>query len=270
MGREDTASGDGDKLFPNLFPFYIQVLLPVMLNNIRIVLVDTSHPGNIGAVARAMKNMSLQQLHLVTPQLFPHQEATSRATGADDLLKKAQVVDSLDDALVGCRLVVGTSARARSVNWPVVSPREAAAMLVQEAVHGEVALVFGRERSGLSNSELDRCTFLVHIPTNEAYSSLNLGAAVQVLAYEIFQAQHQQVELTDESTRDLATAEMLQGFHEHLAQALDDVGFTQPKQSKKLLRRLRSLFQRARLDKDEINIMRGILSAMQGRKSMRR
>ncbi|MES9826797.1 MAG: RNA methyltransferase [Candidatus Thiodiazotropha sp.] len=241
-----------------------------MLKNIRIVLVDTSHPGNIGAVARAMKNMSLRQLHLVTPQHYPHQEATSRASGADDLLNNACVAGSLDEALTGCRLVVGTSARSRSIDWPIVTPREAAAKLVQEARLGDVALVFGRERSGLTNSELDRCTFLVHIPTNEDYSSLNLGAAVQILAYEIYLAQQQDPTFKSDTQRDLATADMLQGFHEHLAQALDDIGFTDPRQSQKLLRRLRSLFQRARPDKDEINIMRGILSAMQGRKSMRR
>ncbi|MES9987696.1 MAG: RNA methyltransferase [Candidatus Thiodiazotropha endolucinida] len=241
-----------------------------MLKNIRIVLVDTSHPGNIGAAARAMKNMSLRQLHLVTPQHYPHQEATSRASGADDLLNNARVAGSLDEALTRCRLVVGTSARTRSIDWPIVTPREAAAKLVQEARSGDVALVFGRERSGLTNSELDRCTFLVHIPTNEDYSSLNLGAAVQILAYEIYLAQQQDPTVKSDSQRDLATADMLQGFHEHLAQALDDIGFTDPRQSQKLLRRLRSLFQRARPDKDEINIMRGILSAMQGRKSMRR
>jgi tRNA (cytidine32/uridine32-2'-O)-methyltransferase len=241
-----------------------------MLNNIRIVLVDTSHPGNIGAAARAMKNMCLQRLYLVSPHQFPHAEASSRASGADDLLGAARVVSSLDEALIGCRLVVGTSARARSVNWPVVSPREAAAKLLAESYAGDVALVFGRERSGLSNSELDRCTFLVHIPTNAAYSSLNLGAAVQVLSYEVYQAYLGGQGDIDQVPRDLATADMLQSFHCHLEQALNDVGFTDTRQSEKLLRRLRSLFQRARLDKDEINILRGILSAMQGRKSMRR
>jgi TrmH family RNA methyltransferase len=246
------------------------VPLRAMLQNIRIVLVDTSHPGNIGAAARAMKNMCLQRLVLVSPQLYPHEEATSRASGADDVLQQAQVVQSLDEALTGCRLVVGTSARARSVNWPVVSPRQAAAKIVEESAQGDVALVFGRERSGLSNEELDRCTFLVHIPTNEAYSSLNLGAAVQVLSYEVYQHHLGDVMAELDQPRDLATAEMLQGFHHHLEQALDDVGFTANKQSEKLLRRLRSLFQRARLDKDEVNILRGILSAMQGRKSMRR
>jgi tRNA (cytidine32/uridine32-2'-O)-methyltransferase len=241
-----------------------------MLKNIRIVLVDTSHPGNIGAAARAMKNMSLRQLHLVTPHNYPHQEATSRASGADDLLNDARVAGSLDEALSGCRLVVGTSARTRTIDWPVVSPREAAGKLVEEARQGDVALVFGRERSGLTNSELDRCTFLVHIPTNEVYSSLNLAAAVQILAYEIYLVQKQDMQVDPGSQRDLASADMLQGFHEHLTQALDDIGFTDPRQSEKLLRRLRSLFQRARPDKDEINILRGILSAMQGRKSMRR
>jgi tRNA (cytidine32/uridine32-2'-O)-methyltransferase len=241
-----------------------------MLNNIRIVLVDTSHPGNIGAVARAMKNMCLTQLYLVNPLQFPDAEATSRASGADDLLNQAKVVESLDQALEGCRLVVGTSARARTVNWPVSSPRTSAEKLVAEAELGDVALVFGRERSGLTNSELDRCTFLVHIPTNQAYSSLNLGAAVQVLSYEVYLAHLEKTPAEPEIARDLATADMLQNFHNHLEQALDDIGFTDTRQSEKLMRRLRSLFQRARLDRDEVNILRGIFSAMQGRKSMRR
>ena len=141
--------------------------------------MDTSHPGNIGAAARAIKNMRLERLCLVTPQRFPSAEATARASGADDLLAGAEVFGSLDEALYGCRLVVGTSARQRKVSWPVLSPRECAARLVREAAAGEVALVFGRERSGLSNEELDRCNFLVHISTNPEYSSLNLGAAVQ-------------------------------------------------------------------------------------------
>jgi tRNA (cytidine32/uridine32-2'-O)-methyltransferase len=243
-----------------------------MLNNIRIVLVETSHPGNIGAAARAMKNMRLERLDLVAPQRYPNEEATSRASGADDLLHEARVYASLDLALQPCRLVIGTSARSRSVAWPVLSPREAAKKLVAEARQGAVALVFGREQSGLSNSELDRCNFLVHIPANPAYSSLNLGAAVQILSYEIHLAWlgEGQSQSVPEAERDLATAEMLQGFNEHLAQALDDVGFTDPDQSQRLLRRLRRLFQRARPDKDEINILRGILSAMQGRKSNHR
>jgi tRNA (cytidine32/uridine32-2'-O)-methyltransferase len=241
-----------------------------MLNNIRIVLVETSHPGNIGAAARAMKNMRLSRLDLVAPQHYPSEEATSRASGADDLLAQARVHPSLDQALSGCRLVVGTSARPRTVSWPVLAPHEAAQRLVDESGQGDVALLFGREKSGLSNSELDRCNYLVHIPTNPDYSSLNLGAAVQVLSYELLLAALGGRQPSQEEPRDLATAEMMQGFHEHLIQALDDVGFTDPEQSEKLLRRLRRLFQRARPDKDEINILRGIFSAMQGRKSARR
>ncbi len=241
-----------------------------MLSNIRIVLVETSHPGNIGAAARAMKNMRLSRLDLVAPHLYPSAEATSRASGADDLLARARVHPSLDRALEGCRLVIGTSARPRSVSWPVLAPHEAARRLVDEAARGEVALLFGREKSGLSNSELDRCNYLVHIPTNPEYSSLNLGAAVQVLSYELLLAALGGRQPSREEPRELATAEMMQGFHEHLGQALDDVGFTDPEQSEKLLRRLRRLFQRARPDKDEVNILRGILSAMQGRKSARR
>ena len=241
-----------------------------MLNNIRIVLVETSHPGNIGAAARAMKNMRLSRLELVAPLDYPSAEASSRASGADDLLARAGVHESLDEALEGCRLVIGTSARPRSVSWPVLAPHEAAELLLEESEQGEVALLFGREKSGLSNSELDRCHYLVHIPTNPDYSSLNLGAAVQVLSYELQLADLGGRQATAETPRDLATAEMMQGFHDHLTQALHDVGFTDPEQSEKLLRRLRRLFQRALPDKDEINILRGILSAMQGRKSARR
>lgn len=213
--------------------------------------------------------MRLEQLCLVSPHRYPNVEATARASGADDLLARAEVCNSLDAALVGCRLVIGTSARERSVAWPLLQPRECAERLVREAAVGEVALVFGRESSGLSNEELDRCNYLVHIPTNPVYSSLNLGAAVQVLSYEIHQA-WRELEIGNlEPLREVATAEMLERFHQHLTQALLDIGFADPQQSEKLLRRLRSLFHRARPDQDELNILRGILSAAQGRKSMR-
>jgi tRNA (cytidine32/uridine32-2'-O)-methyltransferase len=241
-----------------------------MSNNVRIVLVETTHPGNIGAVARAMKNMCLEQLCLVKPHQYPHAEATARASGADDLLARAQVFADLDAALTGCRLVVGTSARERAVAWPLLAPRECAALLIREAAVGGVALVFGRESSGLTNAELDRCTYLVHIPSNPLYRSLNLAAAVQVLTYELHQAWQASVTTDPEPLRAVATADMLEGFHRHLAQTLLDLGFADPQQSEKLLRRLRSLFHRARPDPDELNILRGILSAAQGRKSMRR
>jgi tRNA (cytidine32/uridine32-2'-O)-methyltransferase len=241
-----------------------------MLENVRIILVETTHPGNIGAAARAMKNMCLERLSLVSPLHYPNAEATARASGADDLLARAQVFHSLDEALTECRLVIGTSARQRAVSWPLLGPSECARRLLHEASAGEVALVFGRESSGLSNEELDRCNYLVHIPTNPHYSSLNLAAAVQVLSYEIHRVWRAGKRNEPEPLREVATAEMMEGLHQHLARALLDIGFADPLQSEKLLRRLRSLFHRARPDPDEVNILRGILSAAQGRKSMRR
>ena len=214
--------------------------------------------------------MSLEQLCLVTPRLYPSAEATARASGADDLLARAKVYASLDDALAGCRLVMGASARERSVAWPVLSPRERGPRLVAEAAVGEVALVFGRESSGLTNEDLDRCNYLIHIPTNRHYSSLNLAAAVQVLTYEVYIAWLESRDRPAAPPREVATADRVEGFHRHLAQTLEEIGFADPQQSAKLLRRLRSLFHRARPDEDEINILRGILSAAQGRKSMRR
>ncbi len=241
-----------------------------MLSNIRIVLVGTTHPGNIGASARAMKNMCLEELRLVRPRHFPDAEATARASGADQLLTRAVVCGTLDEALRGCRLVVGSSARMRSVQWPVLDPRACAAKLWGEADQGPVALVFGRESSGLTNDELGRCNYLVHIPTNDAYSSLNLAAAVQVLVYEIYVASRADPGACPPVPREVAEAEALQGFLEHLEQAMLDLDFANPRQSKTLLQRLRRLFLRARPDRDELNILRGILSAAQGRKSMRR
>ena len=239
-----------------------------MLSNIRIVLIGTTHPGNIGAVARAMKNMCLEHLYLVQPKKYPSAEATDRASGADDLLQRAKVCDSLDEALQGCRMVVGASARLRSVNWPQVDPKECAEQLLGEAQHGDVALIFGRESSGLSNSELDRCHLLAHIPANEEYSSLNLSQAVQVLCYELHMASLGQKPVESERA-DVATAEELEGLFAHLEQAMVDIDFSDPRQSDKLQRRLRRLFFRARSDLDEVNIVRGILSAAQGKKSKR-
>ncbi|MES9845457.1 MAG: tRNA (cytosine(32)/uridine(32)-2'-O)-methyltransferase TrmJ [Candidatus Sedimenticola sp. PURPLELP] len=241
-----------------------------MLRNVRIVLIETSHPGNIGAVARAMKNMCLEHLYLVRPRHYPSAEATARASGADDLLARATVCDDLDEALKGCRLVVGASARLRSVQWPQMQPRECAERAFEEAGQGEVALIFGRESSGLRNSELDRCQFLVHIPANEEYASLNLAQAVQVLSYELQMASLEGQSVSTEETVDVATADAMESFFGHLEQTLCDIGFSDPRQSNKLQRRLRKLFFRARPDAEELNILRGILSAAQGRKSMRR
>jgi tRNA (cytidine32/uridine32-2'-O)-methyltransferase len=241
------------------------------LSRIRCVLVETTHTGNLGAAARAMKTMGLTRLVLVNPKGPPDAEALARASGADDLLARATIHPNLVSALAGCRLVIGSSARLRSLEWPLLEPPEAAERLLAEAAQGEVALVFGRESSGLTNAELAHCHFLVHIPTNPEFSSLNLAAAVQVLAYEIRRAWREgRGERIQDAPRDLATAEALEGLNAHLAQALADLGFADPAQSQRLLMRLRRLFNRARPDWVEINILRGILSAAQGRKSAAR
>lgn len=249
-----------------------------MLANIRIVLVETSHPGNIGAAARAMKNMCLDQLYLVSPDNFPCAEATARASGADDVLGKATVCASLSEALADCRLVVGASARLRSLNWPQLEPRECAAKVMEVAGQAPVAVVFGQEQSGLSNQEMEQCQYLVHIPTNSKYSSLNLAAAVQVLAYEIYQAsrsvpvsdarddkqdsqQAEQDSLDDDKHLPASAGEMAM-FHQHLEQTLQEIGFLNPKQPKLLMRRLKRLFYRAGPDQTEVNILRGILAAI--------
>lgn len=234
-----------------------------MLSNIRIVLVETTHPGNIGAVARAMKTMGIGSLYLVKPKIFPSAESTARASGADDILEQARVCDDLVRALVGCRLVVGTSARRRTVEWPELAPRQSALRMLAEAARGPVALVFGRESSGLSNSELERCHFLAHIPTNPDFSSLNIAAAVQLFVYELYQLALADVPAEAIEGREVAAAEALEGLHQHMAQALVEIGFADPQQSKKLMRRLRRLFNRARPDSDELNILRGILSTTQ-------
>lgn len=245
------------------------VRFAAMLKNIKIVLIETTHPGNIGAVARAMKNMSLTRLCLVAPRAYPSAEATARAAGADSVLEQCQVYETLDQALEGCRLVVGASARLRTVEWPQLLPRACAEQVWSEAAQGEVAILFGRESSGLRNSELDRCHYLVHIPANPEYSSLNIAQALQVIAYEIHLQSLGRGEDGEPST-DVANMELLEGFFQHLQQAMQDIGFSNPRQSEKLQRRLRRLFLRARPDPEEINILRGILSAAQGRKSMRR
>lgn len=237
------------------------------LTRVRFVLVGTTHLGNLGASARAMKTMGLSRMELVNPRARPDAACLALAAGADDLLERAGVHTDLPTALAGCRLVVGASARLRSLAWPLLEPPDAARRLLAEAASGEVALVFGRESSGLTNEELACCHHLVHIPTDPGFSSLNLAAAVQVLAYELRRTWREgSVPRSEESSRDLATAEELDGFHAHLAQTLLDIGFSGPDRSTRLLLRLRRLFNRARLDRDEVNILRGILSAAQGRK----
>ncbi len=240
-----------------------------MLSNIRIVLVETSHPGNIGAVARAMKNMCLQQLYLVSPVTYPSADATARASGADDLLAQARTCDSLEQALQGCRLVFGASARLRRISWPQVDVRECARKVLETSAESPVALVFGREHSGLTNEELECCHHLVHIPTNPAFSSLNVAAAVQVLAYEIYASfcETDAQPAASNSDKPPATAEEMEGYFRHLEQTLIDIDFIDPDNPRKLMRRLRRLYNRAQPDDTEVNILRGILTAVAKLKS---
>ena len=234
------------------------------LGRVRVVLINTTHPGNIGATARAMKVMGLSSLHLVSPKLFPHAEATAMASGADDILQRAVVHDSLDSALSGCALALGTSARLRSLPMPMFDARRAARQALQESGTHEVALLFGRERYGLTNEEMMRCQYLVNIPANPEYSSLNLAQAVQIMAYELRVAA---MGVADVSLPPLdwepVDDRQLEMFFEHLEQTLLDIRFLNPKQPKKLMMRLRRLFHRARPDQNEINILRGILKASQ-------
>ncbi|MFN2308449.1 MAG: tRNA (cytosine(32)/uridine(32)-2'-O)-methyltransferase TrmJ [Gammaproteobacteria bacterium] len=234
-----------------------------MLSNVRIVLVQTSHPGNIGAVARAMKNMCLTQLVLVRPALFPSAEATARASGADDLLAQARCCDSLDEAVADCALVVGASARLRSLPWPELDPRACAERVRVASATAPVALVFGREQSGLSNEELERCHALVHIPANPDHASLNLAQAVQVITYELHMAHLPGPWTGSPPEFPVCTAEAMERFYAHLEQTLIELAFLDPAHPGQLLRRLRRLFQRAQPDTNEMNILRGILSAAQ-------
>ena len=233
-----------------------------VLDAVRIVLVGTTHPGNIGASARAMKTMGLGRLVLVAPSVYPSAEATARASGADDVLYRAEMVATLDQALADCTLVVGASARKRGLSSPELGPREAASRLLAGACRAPVALVFGRESSGLSNTELDRCHYTVRIPANPAYASLNLAASVQVLAYELRQALTETGPDPDDGHLPAPAAE-LERFYVHLQQVLLAIGFLDPANPRHLMRRLRRLFNRARPDQNEVNILRGILTAVQ-------
>ena len=253
-----------------------------MLENIRIVLVNTSHPGNIGAAARAMKNMGLSKLVLVDPKDHPTYEAYSRAAGADDVLGDAVVVETLAEAVVGCTWVMGTSARERTVQWPMMQPRECAAETMKQAEQAEAAIVFGRERTGLTNEELEQCQALVNIPTNPDFSSLNVASAVQVLSYELrlaalassetlVSAEVESEKIASKHLNDVpATADQVDGMYQHLFQMLEDVKFIGTSNPEIVMRRLKGLFNRAHITKREVSILRGIYSAAQGRKSARK
>ena len=230
--------------------------------SIRIVLVGTTHPGNIGAVARAMKNMGLSDLALVRPKYFPHEDATARASGASDVLEAARVVDTLEEALTDCVYVAGASARSRTINWPSMGPRDCAARLLQESTQGKVAAVFGPEKNGLQNEDLDLCHTLLTIPTNPDFSSLNLAMAVQVLTYELRVAAMLDTGPAFEAEAPPATGEEMEHFYTHLENVLTEIEFLDPDNPRHLMRRMRRLFIRARPDKNEINILRGVLTAV--------
>lgn len=236
--------------------------------DIRIVLVATSHPGNIGAAARAMKNMALSELALVSPKQFPHPEAAARASGADDVLAGARVVGSLAEALAGCGFVAATTSRDRDQRFRVIDVREAAERIVSEARRAPAAVVFGAERTGLTNEELESAHALVRIPASAAYPSLNLAMAVQLVAYELFRAgAAAAAAVAPPPGAPLADAAEMALLYAHFAQVLEEIDFRDRTQSgTHLMERIRRFLQRAELDQNEVNILRGILTAVQGRR----
>jgi tRNA/rRNA methyltransferase len=223
------------------------------------VLCQTSHPGNIGSAARAMKTMGLKHLYLVRPDKFPDAHATALSTGAADLLENAVVTETLSEALTGCALAIGMSARKRQISHELVNVREAAQKGSKIAASQPIALVFGTEMSGLSNAELDCCQLLAMIPANPEYSSLNLAAAVQVMCYEIRMA-ILEGKLEENTSIEYATNEALEGLYTHLEDTLIKIGYLNPNAPKKLSERIRRIYARAKLEKEEVNLLRGILT----------
>ncbi|WP_422917786.1 RNA methyltransferase [Rhodocyclus gracilis] len=240
-----------------------------ILGRVRVVLSHPSHPGNIGAAARAMKTMGLSQLVLVNPKRFPDAEASARAAGADDILASAKVCTDLDEALAGSVFAVAVTARRRDLGPPSLAAREAAPVLLSHADAGPVSLLFGNETAGLSNAEVQRCQRCAHIASAPDFSSLNLGAAVQVLCYELrlsaFAGVPPTVTPTTPFSSPVATLDETERFYAHLERVMIDTGFHDPRQPKRLLPKLRRLFGRAGLERDEVNILRGILDAVERR-----
>lgn len=253
----------------------------MQLENIKIVLLETSHPGNIGAAARAMKTMGLSQLILVNPKEFPSEQATAMAAGAKDLLENAQIVANLDEALADCQLVIGASARNRSGDWPNLTVKQVGEFILAqpglvtektEQTASKIALVFGRENSGLSNAELDKCHYLAQIPVNPEYGSLNLAAAVQIFCYEIRRAKLQPGLVAEDLAAkqanskletQLANQQEFEGFFQQLEKTLLEIEFLKLEDNQKMLRKLRQLYKKANLTEAEISILRGILTATQ-------
>ena len=235
------------------------------LKSVRIVLVETSHTGNIGSAARAMKTMGLSDLCLVNPLIKPDSQAIALAAGASEIIHHAQIVSSLEEAVADCRLVIGTSARSRSLQWPMLEPRECGEKIIAEAHSAKVALVFGRERIGLTNEERQKCHYHVTIPANPDYSSLNLAMSVQVLCYEIRMAYLAALakEQTAYPQSDYPLEADLERFYTHLEEVLNEVHFIRSTNPGQIMGRLRRLFTRARPEGQELNILRGILTSVE-------
>jgi len=234
--------------------------------SVNIVLVGTSHPGNIGSAARAMKNMGLDRLRLVAPERFPATEATVMAAGADDVLGRARVFPDVASAVADCGLVVGTTARSRHLPWRVVEPRQAAREIAGASATGEVAVLFGAERTGLTNEDIERCQLLLTIPSGSAYGSLNVAMAVAIVAYEILLASRGEEDAAAARGIPLASAIEMERFYEHLERVLEEIDFRDRNGDGHLMARIRRLFNRAVLDQNEMNILRGILTSVQGRR----
>ncbi|MFT7561827.1 MAG: tRNA (cytidine32/uridine32-2'-O)-methyltransferase [Flavobacteriales bacterium] len=236
-------------------------------DNISVVMINTTHPGNIGAAARALKNMGLGQLILVEPKEYPTAKAVWRAAGAADVLDRVKVVSSLDEAIADCSLVIGTSARERRIPWPLYTPRECADKIWHEAKDHKVAVLFGREDRGLTNEELQKCHYHVHIPANPDYSSLNIAAAIQVICYEIRMSALAPADGTsltfDDWDAPRAKHEALERYYEHLEETMVKLNFLDPDNPRQTVTRMRRLFNRIRMDEMELNILRGMLTSIQ-------
>ena len=240
-----------------------KVLLTHSLNSVKIVLVGTTHPGNIGAAARAMKNMGIKNLSLVQPKEFPSDVAIYRSKAAKDILEHAQVFNNLEEAIFDCELVIGTSARGRKVPWPILNPKEAAEEVSRSSSHHNIAIIFGREDRGLTNEELGLCNLHVNIPTDPDYSSLNLAQAVQILVYEIRQAILDEQEDKNYWDVELANNDQTELLINHMDELMQQVEFYDVDNPRKLLLRVRRFFKRSRIDVMETNIFRGLFATIQ-------
>ncbi|MDE5306957.1 tRNA (cytosine(32)/uridine(32)-2'-O)-methyltransferase TrmJ [Providencia stuartii] len=238
-----------------------------MLDNIRIILVETSHTGNMGSTARAMKTMGLSNLYLVNPQVQPDSHAIALSAGASDVIGNATIVNSLDEALEGCKLVIGTSARSRTLSWPMVAPRECGEKSVMQAKTAPVAIIFGRERIGLTNEELQKCQYHLYIPTNPEYGSLNLAMAVQLVSYEIRMAylalEEKNAVNSEEDEVEYPPVEDIERFYVHLESVLNESGFIRKAHPGLIMNKLRRLYTRAHIETQELHILRGILTSME-------